>query len=241
MRPWTPRKALGRTPIQLISPLVRQEVYVTVDALKNFMSTMTDAIKQQVSEQVKKAAEAARLARPFPCFEYVPTGGCKPSCRCDPATSPRRSERVQEAPLGGGDQRSRQDNYDRSIGANAYLNHRSSHGCLAKSTAASTPYATQSRRIAWFEDQEQTSGPQRSASERQRTLERRSGRDCTRNPRNILIEVRDNPMLKKPPPMTSAPKPPNAQKYCDEQNRHTIADVSRVEESSSWASRQRAN
>jgi len=45
----------------------------------------------------------------------------------------------------------------------------------------------------------------------------------TTNPRSILMEVKENPMLKKSQPMTIAPKPHNAQKYCEfhEQNGHT--------------------
>jgi len=40
------------------------------------------------------------------------------------------------------------------------------------------------------------------------------------------MEVRGHPMLKRLLPMTSAPKPHNAQKYCEfhKQNEHTIAD-----------------
>jgi len=65
-------------------PSVRSEAYVTVDALKNFMLTMTDVIMQQVSEQVKKAMEVASSARQ----------GCEPSRRRDPVPSPRRDERM---------------------------------------------------------------------------------------------------------------------------------------------------
>jgi len=84
-------------------PSVRQEAYVTVDALKNFMSTMTDTTTRQVSEQVKKAVEAASLVMPLPRFEHMPIGGCEPSRRHDPPTSPCCSERIQEDPYGGGD------------------------------------------------------------------------------------------------------------------------------------------
>ena len=59
----------------------KREGYVTVDAIKNSMSTMTNTIMQQVSEQVKKAMKAASLARPIPHFDYVPTKGCEPSRR----------------------------------------------------------------------------------------------------------------------------------------------------------------
>ncbi|KAJ8433717.1 LOW QUALITY PROTEIN: hypothetical protein Cgig2_004346 [Carnegiea gigantea] len=44
-----------------------------VDALKNFMSTMTDTIMQQVTEQVKKVVETTSSARHLPHFDYVPT------------------------------------------------------------------------------------------------------------------------------------------------------------------------
>ncbi|KAJ8431038.1 LOW QUALITY PROTEIN: hypothetical protein Cgig2_022980 [Carnegiea gigantea] len=101
---------------------------------------MIDAIMQQISEQVKKAVEAISSVRPLSHFEYVPTGACEPSHRHGPATSSRCSGRVQKAPHGGGDRRSRKDNHGRSIGANACPNHRSSHGRLMRSTTASTPY-----------------------------------------------------------------------------------------------------
>jgi len=37
-------------PRQVVQPPARQEAFVMVDALKNFMFTMTDVIMQQVSE-----------------------------------------------------------------------------------------------------------------------------------------------------------------------------------------------
>lgn len=37
----------------------------------------------------------------------------------------------------------------------------------------------------------------------------------TTDPRSILMKVRDHPMLKRLPPMTSMPKPHNAWKYCE--------------------------
>jgi len=52
-----------------------REAYVTVDALKNSMSTMTNTIVQQVSEQVEKAMEAAR---PLPHFDYMPNTRSSP-------------------------------------------------------------------------------------------------------------------------------------------------------------------
>ena len=55
-----------------------REAYVTVDALKNFMSVMTDTIMRQVSEQVQRAIEVADLARPLSPFGYVSTTGYEP-------------------------------------------------------------------------------------------------------------------------------------------------------------------
>ncbi|KAJ8419480.1 hypothetical protein Cgig2_006638 [Carnegiea gigantea] len=142
-----------------------------VDTLKNFMSTMANAIMQQVSEQ------AASSAKPFPRFIYVPTMGSEPSHMHDPVASHRHNERVQEAPHVNEDRRSREVPRH-SIRAKAHLNHHTSYGRPAKLTTASTPYATHSRQTAW------------------------------------------------PPPMTSAPKPQNARKYCEfhEQNGYTTAE-----------------
>ena len=53
-----------------------QEAYVTVDVLKNLMSTMTDTILQQLTEQVKKTMEVVNSARPLPTSDYVPIAGC---------------------------------------------------------------------------------------------------------------------------------------------------------------------
>jgi len=45
------------------------------------------------------------------------------------------------------------------------------------------------------------------------------------NPRSIFMQARGHPMLKRPPPMSSVPKPHNARKYCEfhKQNGHTTA------------------
>ncbi|KAJ8438076.1 hypothetical protein Cgig2_025481 [Carnegiea gigantea] len=171
------------------------------------MSTMTDAIMQQV----KKVVEGASSVRPLPRFECVPTIGCEPSRRHDPATSPRRSERMQEAPHANGDGRSWEQNRDHSVGANAHPNYRLGHGHPAKSTTAST-------------------------------LPRALGEGSPNNGRLLSVVltmsvpevpfgrgtgcVRDLPMLKWPPPMTSTLKPQNARNYCEfrEQNGHTIAE-----------------
>ncbi|KAJ8424387.1 LOW QUALITY PROTEIN: hypothetical protein Cgig2_000588 [Carnegiea gigantea] len=79
----------------------------------------------------------------------------------------------------------------------------------------------------------QTSRPPYEASKHWQTLKRRPNSECTRSPprkgdglRSILMEVRSHPMLKRPPSMTLAPKPYNAQKYCEfhKQIRHTTAE-----------------
>jgi len=57
------------------------EAYVTVDALKNFMTTMSDTFLQQVTEQVKKTREVVHSMSLLPTFDYVPTTGCEPSHR----------------------------------------------------------------------------------------------------------------------------------------------------------------
>ncbi|KAJ8421066.1 hypothetical protein Cgig2_006337 [Carnegiea gigantea] len=45
-----------------------------LDALENFMTTMTDAITRQVSKQVKRTMEAANSVRPLPLLiTYLPT------------------------------------------------------------------------------------------------------------------------------------------------------------------------
>ncbi|KAJ8432713.1 LOW QUALITY PROTEIN: hypothetical protein Cgig2_001931 [Carnegiea gigantea] len=61
-----------------------------VDALKNFMSTMTDAIMQQVLEQLKKVVEAASLARLFHVSSMYPLEDASPptqSCNIPPVTA----------------------------------------------------------------------------------------------------------------------------------------------------------
>ncbi|KAJ8427241.1 hypothetical protein Cgig2_016933 [Carnegiea gigantea] len=75
----------------------RAGAYVTVDTLKNFMSTMTDTLMQQVSKQVKKSVEAASSVRPLSRFNYVPTAGCEPSHRHVSMASHRHGDGVREA------------------------------------------------------------------------------------------------------------------------------------------------
>ncbi|KAJ8424179.1 hypothetical protein Cgig2_015913 [Carnegiea gigantea] len=67
-----------------------------VDALKSLMSTMADAITHQVSEQVKRAMEAASSARPPLTFEYSLVYEGEPSHRSGGISSPRPTERGPE-------------------------------------------------------------------------------------------------------------------------------------------------
>ncbi|KAJ8441391.1 hypothetical protein Cgig2_009099 [Carnegiea gigantea] len=138
---------------------------------------MMDAIMQQVSEQVKKAVEAASSAWPLCRFEYVPTTGYKPFHRHDLVMSHCHSERIREAPLVNRDRRVQGENQDRSL--------------------SSTP------KIAAVQ-----------------------ATNYRRNPMSILMEARNHPMLKRPPPMTLAPKPHNTRKYYEfhEKNGHTTAE-----------------
>ncbi|KAJ8426121.1 hypothetical protein Cgig2_005766 [Carnegiea gigantea] len=86
-----------------------------VDVLKNLMSTMTDTILQQVTEQAKKAMEATNCARPIPTFDYVPTMGCEPSHRHAPIRSHCRSDEVREMACPEKDGRSLDGNHDWSV------------------------------------------------------------------------------------------------------------------------------
>ncbi|KAJ8434806.1 LOW QUALITY PROTEIN: hypothetical protein Cgig2_033528 [Carnegiea gigantea] len=64
-----------------------------VDDLKNFMSTMTNAITRQVSESVRRAIEVANSARPLPHFDCLLAYEGEPSHRPEQIPSPRYTER----------------------------------------------------------------------------------------------------------------------------------------------------
>ncbi|KAJ8438791.1 hypothetical protein Cgig2_023825 [Carnegiea gigantea] len=61
------------------------------------MSTITDTITRQVSEQVKRAMEAANSTKPFLHFDYVSTNGCKPSHQQERVPSLRYTEWERES------------------------------------------------------------------------------------------------------------------------------------------------
>ena len=158
----------------------QQEAYVTVDALKNFMSTMTDTIMRQVSKQVQRAMQAANWVRPLPHFDYVPTTTCTPSHWLTRVSSPRHTDRDCKASQSNRNGRPRTGNHDWLPAATTRPSSWPDQGQSAKYTTTSTPYATHSRRTAWFEEQEQTSKPRRETlGWPQRTPERCSRRERT--------------------------------------------------------------
>ena len=70
-------RSVGQCPLE-------REAYFRVDAFKNFMTSMTNNILRQVTEQVKRAMEAVNAIKPLPTFDYVPTTECELSHRCAP-------------------------------------------------------------------------------------------------------------------------------------------------------------
>ncbi|KAJ8424841.1 hypothetical protein Cgig2_030068 [Carnegiea gigantea] len=87
-----------------------------VDAVKNLMSTITNTILQQVTEQVKKTMEAVNSARPLPTFDYLPTARCEPCHRHALIGWHRRSDEVRETAHLERDKRSLEGNRNRSMG-----------------------------------------------------------------------------------------------------------------------------
>ncbi|KAJ8442433.1 LOW QUALITY PROTEIN: hypothetical protein Cgig2_018710 [Carnegiea gigantea] len=55
------------------------------------MTTTTDTILQQVTEQVKRTMATVNSIRPLPTFDYIPIAGCEPSHKHAPAGSLCRS------------------------------------------------------------------------------------------------------------------------------------------------------
>ncbi|KAJ8444857.1 LOW QUALITY PROTEIN: hypothetical protein Cgig2_029788 [Carnegiea gigantea] len=111
---------------------------------------------------------------------------------------------------------------------------------------ASTPYTIHSRHTTWSKSKPQSSkgkpregGILLSVGRTGNVLAVHPQEACMRpglevmdsrfnaDPRSILIEVKEHSMLKRLQPMTAAPKPHNAWKYCKfhKQNGHTAAEV----------------
>ncbi|KAJ8423014.1 hypothetical protein Cgig2_013486 [Carnegiea gigantea] len=116
-----------------------------MDALKNFMPTMTDTIMQQASKQVQRAMEAANSARPLLHFDYVPTTACEPSHWLTCVLSPHHTDRDYEASQSNRNGRPRMGNHDRLAAVTSLLSSRPDQGQSAKSTTASKPYTTHFR------------------------------------------------------------------------------------------------
>ncbi|KAJ8434598.1 LOW QUALITY PROTEIN: hypothetical protein Cgig2_025024 [Carnegiea gigantea] len=186
-----------------------------VDALKNFMSTITDAIMQQVCEQVKKAVKAASSVRPLPRFEHVPIGGYEPS-RATLQHLPA-IVRGYKKPL--------------SMVENSGL-----RGTIMVVPLGPMPTLTIAQVMGTQQSQPLPPRPMRH------TLEEQPGSKSKNNPRAPREEPLngnelpsavwasstpgDHPMLKRPPPMTSSPQPQYARKYYEfhEQNGHTTTE-----------------
>ncbi|KAJ8452428.1 hypothetical protein Cgig2_000017 [Carnegiea gigantea] len=104
------------------------------------MSTTTDTITRQVSEQVKRAMEAANSVRPLPHFDYIPTHGGEP---------PTGRSGYHPPVTQSGSRRYRGRTKALGRCAAARRSGRPMQGATTKSTTASTPYATHSRQTAW--------------------------------------------------------------------------------------------
>ncbi|KAJ8441283.1 hypothetical protein Cgig2_013698 [Carnegiea gigantea] len=142
---------------------IREEATVEIKLYK--ARTRRPAMERQVSEEVKRAIEAANSARSFPHFDYIPTHGGEPSHRPERVPSPDYLERKGEV--------SRSNRSARPSG-------RPTQGATAKSITASTTYATYSKRTTWLEEQEQTYKPRGEISGRRRlSPERCTHRDRT--------------------------------------------------------------
>ncbi|KAJ8432837.1 hypothetical protein Cgig2_017050 [Carnegiea gigantea] len=73
-------ESLRANPCSVIQRPPEQKADVTVDALKNFITTMTDTILQQVTEQVKKTMEIVSSMKPaLPSTTYLPQDVSRPT------------------------------------------------------------------------------------------------------------------------------------------------------------------
>ncbi|KAJ8430169.1 LOW QUALITY PROTEIN: hypothetical protein Cgig2_028055 [Carnegiea gigantea] len=196
-----------------------------VDVLKSLMSTVTHNIMQQVTEQLKKAMEAANSTRPLPAFDYVPTVGYEPSHRHAPARSHHHSDEERllvqigkDGPRTSTTTDPSEQMHGKAAGRN--LGDRQSqswtrcrtqpiHDTLPGSRSRSKP---QSLRV-----KPQEGDAPWSVGQIENALVAVPLESCA---------VREHPMLKRPQPMTMTPKPNNVQHYCEfhEENMHTTAE-----------------
>ncbi|KAJ8442186.1 hypothetical protein Cgig2_005126 [Carnegiea gigantea] len=108
------------------------------------MSTVANAITWQVSEQVKRAMEAAGSAKPPPPLEYPLAHEGEPSHRPEGIPSLRLRERGRETSRS--DRRGRVPTRRQGGRAAMAPIGRSAQWTTTRSATASTPYATHSRR-----------------------------------------------------------------------------------------------
>ncbi|KAJ8427224.1 hypothetical protein Cgig2_028748 [Carnegiea gigantea] len=97
------------------------------------------------------------------------------------------------------------------------------YNSVTPSRSTTTPYASKSKVTRWYEEQEESSHPSYSELRREcyltSKLDKRPRKDvetnghfCT-NPRNILMEIKGNPILRQPKPIETPTKVRNKNKY----------------------------
>ncbi|KAJ8424172.1 hypothetical protein Cgig2_003015 [Carnegiea gigantea] len=157
----------------------------------------TDHNIKQVSEQVKKSVEVASSTRPLPRRDYAPTTGYEPSHRHAHKASHRHSvmECVRSLAWTG----------------TADTKGRTETGLLEQTPSRAAILAKGNRQSQlWLQHHIK------------HTLDEPLD---VKTLRGGLETVREHPMLKRPPPMTLAPKPQHTRKYYEfhKQKGHTIA------------------
>ncbi|KAJ8438369.1 hypothetical protein Cgig2_027354 [Carnegiea gigantea] len=156
------------------------------------MCTVTDAITRQVSEQVRRAIEAANLARLLSHFNYTPANGGEPS---------HQPERI--LPL-------------------LYIEWGREWSALYRAARSTRGHGTQRPPCAGGNDQINNCFHALCNPVQADRLGEGIGTDFQASGRSL----QGHPMLRRPPPMTTPPKPQNARKYCEfhEQSGHTTTE-----------------
>ncbi|KAJ8452572.1 hypothetical protein Cgig2_004908 [Carnegiea gigantea] len=109
------------------------------------MSTMVDAITRQVSEQVKRAMEAASSARLPPAFDYPLVHEGEPSRRLEGIPSPRPAKRGRE--VSQSDRSGRPHTGQLRLGVAMEPTGHPAQGTTTRSATASTPGHPMLRRL----------------------------------------------------------------------------------------------
>ncbi|KAJ8441080.1 hypothetical protein Cgig2_020371 [Carnegiea gigantea] len=178
-----------------------------MDTLKSLMFAMADTITYQVAEQVKKAMDATGSAQPVPVGEPPidrkaghPFSSWNMAERCDRLPLRRQGGRPAEEPIA-----------------------RSAQGKTAVSATASTPYATHSRRTAWFEEHEQTSQPIRKYCE----FHEQNGHTTTecRELKKALHELADKAQIDRATIPTARAGPRSAPPRNEEYSTEVVATI----------------